>query len=69
MTNPILCYDCADGTAAARAMFVLKVWGFKNVCVLNGGMKAWGDRPTESGEAKAVEVTKLNLVYNTKLVV
>ena len=47
---------------------MLKAWGFKYVTVLNGGLKAWGDRATEEGDCKGKD-TKLILALNEKLVV
>ena len=37
---------------AARALFVLNAFGFKNVRILDGGLKKWTDEklPTEPGK-------------------
>lgn len=59
-SKPIVCYDQNDNVFASRAAFVLVAWGFKNVTVLNGGMKAWSDRATEEGDFKGKD-TKLDL--------
>lgn len=44
MTKPIVCYDQANGMWATRASLVFLNWGFKDVSVLDGGQKAWGER-------------------------
>lgn len=51
-SKPVICYDQSNNINASRAAFVLKTYGFKDVKVLNGGLKAWGDRATEAGEVK-----------------
>ena len=48
MSKPIVCYDTESNSQAARACFNLQSWGFTDVQVLDGGLKAWGDNPTES---------------------
>ncbi len=52
LDNKIVCYDRQDNKWATRGAFILKAWGFVDVKVLDGGLKSWGDRPTESGESK-----------------
>jgi len=48
----IVTYDTFGVRAAARVWWTLKVMGFANVFVLDGGLRAWReeDRPVESGE-------------------
>ncbi|WP_119731335.1 sulfurtransferase [Thermomonospora amylolytica] len=43
--RPVVVYDDADSTAAARAWWVLRYFGHEQVRVLNGGYRAW----TEAG--------------------
>ena len=53
---------------ASRAAFVLKVWGFNEVAVLDGGFASWGNHQVESGEGKIGEDTNFEFVYHPELV-
>ncbi|HEX6448426.1 MAG TPA: sulfurtransferase [Trebonia sp.] len=55
-TRPVVVYDAADSTAAARAWWLLRYFGHHDVRVLDGGYRAWtsaglpsarGDDPPE----------------------
>lgn len=39
--RPVVCYDVADGSTAARAWWLLRYFGHPDVCVLDGGYAAW----------------------------
>ncbi|GII91781.1 sulfurtransferase [Sinosporangium siamense] len=39
--RPVVVYDDADSTAAARAWWTLRYFGHRDVRVLDGGIKAW----------------------------
>jgi thiosulfate/3-mercaptopyruvate sulfurtransferase len=39
--GPVVAYDDADATAAARAWWLLRYFGHRNVRVLDGGFRAW----------------------------
>jgi thiosulfate/3-mercaptopyruvate sulfurtransferase len=49
----VIAYDSFGVRAAARVWWTLRVMGFENVFVLDGGLKAWlaEGRPVEPGEA------------------
>jgi thiosulfate/3-mercaptopyruvate sulfurtransferase len=55
----IVTYDTFGVRAAARVWWTLKVMGFKNVFVLDGGLRVWRDegRPIESGEVVPAPTT------------
>ncbi len=44
-TRPVVVYDAASSTAAARAWWLLRFFGHDRVSVLDGGLRAW----TEAG--------------------
>lgn len=52
--TPVVVYDDADHSGAARAWFLLRWMGHENSFVLDGGLKVWNDLgyPTEVGAAK-----------------
>ena len=54
--HPVVVYDGADSTAAARAWWCLRYFGHPRVRVLDGGWRAWVDagRPQEPGPARIV---------------
>jgi thiosulfate/3-mercaptopyruvate sulfurtransferase len=49
--RPVVCYDDADSTAAARAWWLLRYFGHPSVRVLDGGFRAWtaAGHPAEPG--------------------
>ena len=48
---PVVCYDFADATAAARAWWLLRYFGHRDVRVLDGGYAAW----VEAGGSASTE--------------
>lgn len=54
-TRPVIVYDAASSTAAARAWWLLRYFGHPTVAVLDGGLAAWAaaGRPLETGDATA----------------
>jgi len=50
--RPVVVYDDADSTAAARAWWLLRYFGHPSVRVLDGGFRAWqaAGQPAERGE-------------------
>jgi thiosulfate/3-mercaptopyruvate sulfurtransferase len=48
----VVVYDAANGAFAARLWWMLRVWGHRQVAVLDGGYPAWAaaGAPTVSGE-------------------
>jgi thiosulfate/3-mercaptopyruvate sulfurtransferase len=48
-SSPVVVYDDADSTAAARAWWLLRYFGHQSVRVLDGGFRAWtaAGRPVE----------------------
>lgn len=65
----IVAYDSWGVRAAARVWWTLRVMGFDNVRVLDGGLKAWlaEDRPTEAGDV-APAPTQVLPVFRADLV-
>jgi thiosulfate/3-mercaptopyruvate sulfurtransferase len=53
--RPVVVYDDADSTAAARAWWLLRYFGHRSVRVLNGGYLAWiaAGYPVETGPPAA----------------
>ena len=53
--RPVVVYDDADSTAAARAWWLLRYFGHASVRVLNGGYRAWTamGHPAEAGQSAA----------------
>ncbi len=54
--RPVVVYDDAGGTSAARAWWLLRFHGHPDVAVLDGAWSAWRDagRPVERGEVAVV---------------
>ena len=52
--QPVVVYDDADSTAAARAWWLLRYFGHERVRVLDGGFRAWtaAAGPVETGSAE-----------------
>jgi thiosulfate/3-mercaptopyruvate sulfurtransferase len=50
-TRPVVVYDAADSTAAARAWWLLRYFGHRDARVLDGGYRAWiaAGLPSETG--------------------
>ena len=51
--RPVVVYDAAPSTAAARAWWLLRYFGHPDVRVLDGGLRAWTDAglPVETGSS------------------
>ena len=58
-TDTIVAYDGQGSSGAARAWWTFRIFGAKNVYILDGGMPKWKaeGRPTESGAAKRAAKT------------
>jgi len=56
--QPVVVYDDADSTAAARAWWLLRYFGHPEVLVLDGGFRAWAAAglPVERGEPGQAQV-------------
>lgn len=54
-SRPVVVYDDADATAAARAWWTLRYFGHRDVRVLDGGLRAW----IEAGLPVTTEVPKV----------
>ena len=54
-SQPVVVYDDADSTAAARAWWLLRYFGHQPVAVLDGGFRAWtaAGGPVEEGPGEA----------------
>ena len=68
--DKVVIYDCRKGWFACRASFVLKTFGFKDVSVLDGGMKKWvsEEKPTESNSRGAAKAEDFVFTKNNDLV-
>ncbi|RFU40967.1 sulfurtransferase [Actinomadura logoneensis] len=55
--RPVVVYDGADSTAAARLWWTLRYFGHQNVRVLDGGYHAWttAGHPVETADAEGEE--------------
>ncbi|HZP75249.1 MAG TPA: 3-mercaptopyruvate sulfurtransferase [Pseudolabrys sp.] len=70
--DTIVVYDSFDGSSAftaPRVWWTFRVFGAKNVFILDGGLAAWKaeGRPTETGEGKR-EARSFNAQMNTRVV-
>ncbi len=65
----IVCYDSFGIRAAARVWWTLRVMGFTQVFVLDGGLKAWSGegRPVEAGQV-TLAPTALKPIFHAALV-
>jgi len=54
LTNEIVVYDGSGFFSAPRVWWTFRIFGARNVFILDGGMPAWKQegRPTEAGEVK-----------------
>lgn len=50
--RPVVCYDAADSTSAARAWWLLRYFGHDNVSILDGGYRAWVEAGEEVTQAE-----------------
>jgi thiosulfate/3-mercaptopyruvate sulfurtransferase len=66
----VVVYDDASGMAAARAWWLLRHAGLRDVRILDGGLSAWraADAPLESGEIHPV-ATDVELSWGHMLVI
>ena len=48
---PVVCYDIADATSAARAWWLLRYFGHLDVRVLDGGYAAWIESGAPTSDA------------------
>jgi len=57
--DQVVCYDAANGSAAARLWWMLRWVGHKNVAVLDGGIAKWlkEGRPVDAAVAKPKPTT------------
>ncbi len=53
--QPVVAYDDADGTIAARLWWMLRYYGHRHVQVLDGGFRAWAEagRPVTTDDGAA----------------
>lgn len=51
LDKTVVVYDRSDNKWATRGAYVLQAYGFVNVRILDGGLRSWDSRPTESGES------------------
>jgi thiosulfate/3-mercaptopyruvate sulfurtransferase len=63
-TDYIICYDIIGNFSSPRVWFNLKIYGFTNVYVLDGGLNKWikESRNVEIGEELKFKVT-INIIF------
>ena len=69
--NSIIIYDQNGFFCSARVWFIFKLFGFKNVKILNGGYKLWKKKKlatTHDFKKSQINVTKSSIKKNRKLI-
>lgn len=59
----IVMYDAKGQVDAARLWWILKVYGYKNMSLLDGGLRAWETQNINLGKVKKRKFTKTEFVF------